>query len=511
MNTIRQRMNQTGIGFAGIDGAWWLPAVEPFALPRHAADDLARIGAAIFALFDAVSSLYGTPEGAACGLDPLLEHKVPADIPRLMAPGHVLSVRPDFQLYLREGDQHPRLVATELEICPSAQGFAHAMQVGYGLATDLAGALARMLGGRELLIVCSSQWSEFLFDQLAFCRALAAAGARARVLCDAPIAVIAGRARGGAIWRPPMFGVRELPADWDTDLARRIRDHGFEPHLWPDAAGWPDSVGDAVVFRFGYFDCFSAELLRTLLRWQAAGATFLNPTQFIMDSKVVMAALGLPAVRRRIAEGQPDALATLDDCIPQTLLVEPGSVARLRRERPEWVLKYAGFDRGNQAWGGRSLQVGALHAPDAWARILHHSLELPWPVVAQRFTPTARLDIAYLDGQETPRRMRQGATRLRAFMLREEACAPHPPTSPPGALWVALRLSPTRREGVSNLPHSPAWELGPGGKGSSRITICGAHLTVSGGAVQVSEGTDAVQAPVVFRDRRELDGRLKGC
>jgi hypothetical protein len=473
-------MNRTGIGFAGIDGAWWLPAVEPFVLPRYVADHLARAGAAIFALFDVVIGMYGTPEGAACGLDRLLEHKVPADIPRLMAPGQVLAVRPDFQLCSPENGERLRLAATELEICPSAQGFAHAMQLGYGLAPDLADAFARLLGGRELLIVVSGQWSEFLFDQLAFCRALAAVGARARVICDTPIATIAQRARAGAIWRPPMFGVREQPAAWDVDLTRRIRDNGFGPYLWPAEAGWPDAVGDALVFRFGYFDCFSAELLQSLLRWQANGATFLNPTQFILDSKVVMAALGLPDIRRRIAERDPEALATLDDCIPETLLVEPESVARLRCEQPAWVVKYAGFDRGNQAWGGRSLQVGALHTPEAWAQILHSSLELAWPVVAQRFTPSLRLDIAYLDGQDTPRLMRQGDTRLRAFMLRGERNLPLSPA------W----------EGEPNLPLSPAWERGLGGEGS----FCGVHLTVSGGAAQVSESTDAVQAPVVFRD-----------
>jgi hypothetical protein len=484
-DTIRQRMNQTGIGFAGIDGVWWLPAAQPFTLPRRRADDLARIGAAIFALFDAVTEIYGAPEGAACGLDRLLEHKVPADIPRLIGPGRVLAVRPDFQLCPLAGSDRHRLLATELEICPSAHGFAHAMQVGYGLETDLVEAFARMLGGRELLFVCSSQWSEFLFEQLAFCRALAAVGARGRVLYDAPIATIAKRARGGAIWRLPMFGVRELPAAWDVDVARRIRDYDFEPFLWPDSASWPDKVGDAVVFRFGYFDCFTAERLHHLLRWQAAGATFLNPTKFILDSKVVMAALGLPAVRWRIAASAPDALAALDDCIPETLLVEPETIAQLRREQREWVVKYAGFDRGNQAWGGRSLQVGALHAPDAWARVLHTSLDLPWPVVAQRFAPTARLDIAYFDDQNTLRWMHQGATRLRAFMLRGEQ---NPPLSP---AW--------EREAPPPLPLSPAWERGLGGAGRSHVIVCGAHLTVSGGTAQVSESTDAVQAPVVFR------------
>src|SRR5262249_50656764 len=83
-DTLRQRRNRPGIAFAGIDGAWWLPAVEPYALPRQIADDLIGIGASVFALFDAVAGLYGTPEGAAGGLNRLLERKVPADIPRLM-------------------------------------------------------------------------------------------------------------------------------------------------------------------------------------------------------------------------------------------------------------------------------------------------------------------------------------------------------------------------------------------------------------------------------------------
>jgi hypothetical protein len=53
--------------------------------------------------------------------------------------------------------------------------------------------------------------------------------------------------------------------------------------------------------------------------------------------------------------------------------------------------------------------------------------------------------------------MRQGATRLLSFMLRDDS-------------------------------HAPV------------VTVAGTHLTVSSAAMQVSEGTDTVQAPVVFRD-----------
>src|SRR5262244_2958971 len=72
LETIRSRMNRTGIGLAGIDGVWWLPATQPIVLPGQLAHDLAQIGRAIFALFDSVTTIYGTPAGDTCGLNWLL-------------------------------------------------------------------------------------------------------------------------------------------------------------------------------------------------------------------------------------------------------------------------------------------------------------------------------------------------------------------------------------------------------------------------------------------------------
>jgi hypothetical protein len=178
---------------------------------------------------------------------------------------------------------------------------------------------------------------------------------------------------------------------------------------------------------------------------------------FILDSKVIMAALQLPGLRAQIVAHNPGALDTLDRCIPATLLVEPANLAQLNRERRDWVVKYAGYDRGNLAWGGRSLRAGMQHTPGEWARILDRCLELPWPVVAQRVVPTARIDIAFSNTDGTQAWMRQGATRLRSFVLRDDSPLP-------------------------------------------AVMVAGTHLTVSSAAIQVSEGTDTVQVPIVFRD-----------
>ena len=385
---------------------------------------------------------------------------MPVDIARRHAAGSVLAARPDFQLRRLANPPYYQLVATELEICPAAHGFAHAMQVGHGLPTDLVGGFARLLAGRELLFVSTGEWSEFLFEQLAFCRALAEVGARARVLCATPIEELADGIRRGDCWQPPMFGIEKRPARWNDDVLARVHAHGFEQFLWPDASGWPDDVGHALVFRFGYFDCFTPAQLDRMFEWQAHGVTFINPMMSIFDSKAVLAGLQIPALRHQIAGSAPGALEVLDRCIPETLLVRPDTIARLRGERADWIVKYAGFDRDNQAWGGRSLRIGAQHTPEEWQAIIHRCLDLPWPVVAQRAIPTAHIDIAYVDADNALRWMRQGATRLRSFFLRD--------TTPPS--------------------------------GIARAIVCGTHLTVSGGMLQVSEGTDAVQAPVVFGD-----------
>lgn len=464
---LRQRINATGIGFAGIEGVWWLPAAEPFALPAKIAQELTEIGQALFIFFDVIAAMYGAPAGQKSGLDQLLNYKVPAHIPRLMSRGQVESLRPDFQLHLipdkgREGQPAHQLVATELEICPSAHGFAHAMQVAYGLRADLIENFADYLAGRELLFVGSSQWSEFLFEQLAFCRALAQVGARGRVLYDLPMPAIARRIRQGQSWQPPMFGVKEKPPIWNDDLLARIRAAGFESFLFPNEGAWPEAVGQAVVFRFGYFDCFGPDRLRYFLRWQDQGATLLNPAMFILDSKVIMAALNLPPIRAQITARNATALATLDRCIPETRLLHEGILAELLAAKDDWVIKYAGFDHDNQAWGGRSLQVGLSHSQASWRRVLQRYLGLPWPVVAQRLVPSTRVDLAYIDSNNQRQLIHQGSTRLRAFLLRSRR-----------------RVKPDQLDAA---------------------IACGLHLTVATGTSQVSEATDAIQAPVVFRD-----------
>ncbi len=447
-----QRMAATGIGFAGIDGAWWRPALAPFPLPAAASRRLAEYARALLALSDVAGALYDTAEGRAAGLDALLTYKVPAALARLVSAGPLLSLRPDFQLVPQPAAEAAYdFAATELEVCPSAHGFAHALQVGYGLAPDLAPAFARLLAGRPLVIVGTQHWSEFLIEQLAFCRALAECGACGRVWYDRPLAALAAEFRAGQRWQPPMFGVRHKPPGWNDDLLGRLRAHDL---LRFAAADEPVVGPDTVLFRFGYCECFAPDWLARFQAWEARGAVWLNPPTFYLDSKALLAAAGLPAVRARLAALDAGLVSALDRCLPETRLLQLGDEAQLLDEQADWVLKFAGFDSGQQAWGGRSLQIGAALSRAEWAAAVRNYQALPWPVVAQRHTPTARVSIAYQAAPGQPATLDEGYTRLRIFCLRGQAGAP--------------------------------------------VHGAGAHLTVSGGTAQVSEATDAVQAPVTF-------------
>jgi hypothetical protein len=446
-SAIRRRMDETGIGYAGIEGAWWLPATAPFALPPQTRNELQHIAEATFALFDAVSELYSRD----AALRDLLNYKVPAHLLSFASKQRVLSVRPDFQLRLQtsgvfedprseaEGAETPEVsfVATELEICPSAQGYAHAMQMGYDLRPDLVGATVRVLDGRTLLFAGTREWSAFIWEQLAFCRALEAHGAKGRVWFDAPVETLAES------WQPPMFGVAEKPARWNVNMPDRLKP--FEDLLLRELPARGEGL---TLFRFGYLDCFAPEVLHQLAALERTSAVFLNPLHFAFDSKAILAALRLPGVRSRIGLAH---CATLDAAIPETRVLTEALLPQLAAEQADWVLKFAGFDRGQQAWGGRSLQVGALVSKQEWASTVERYCDLPFPVVAQRAMPTATLEAHYFDLDGATHRLR-GPSRVRSFFLRDGA----------------------------------------------QVIVGGSHVTISPGAGGVSEGTNAMQSPIAF-------------
>lgn len=443
MTDLYGRLRDTGIGYAGMDGCWWLPACEPFVAPATLKRKLEAVAGAVFALLDAVLALYGhSPE-----LTALLDYKVPMAVRWRLGAGRVTMLRPDFQLVSTAEGLHP--VATELEICPSAHGFAHAMQVAYGLETDLLRETATLLAGRELVFVGTEAWSEFLFEQLAFCKALAEVGAHGRVLYNRPLAQMAAEIAQGRRWRPPLFGVAEQPTHWDTDVLTRIARRGLEPFWWADDAIWPETMGDAVLFRFGYVTDFTPGELACFRRWQQTGARWLNPPHFVLDSKAILAAARLPVVRNTI--GDPDLLAVLDSALCESYLLQPDNIADFITAKDQWLLKFAGFDNDQQAWGGRSLQIGSAYTKNDWRDLLHRAAALPWPVIVQRVVPSLRLDIAYLAPDGTTRILSNAATRLRCFFLRH---------------------------------------------GDGRIAVAGPHLTAAQTRLRVAEATDAVQAPV---------------
>ena len=143
-------------------------------------------------------------------------------------------------------------------------------------------------------------------------------------------------------------------------------------------------------------------------------------------------------------------LKILDRCIPETHLLTQENASKFEKVKDSWVIKFAGYDGGNQSWGGLSLTVGLSQTQAAWQAAIRRCLALPWPVVAQRVAPSLAQDVAYFAPNGTRQTMHNGRSRLRVFFVR-------------------------------GLPAS------------------GAHITFSGNTMQVSVGITAGQSPIKWK------------
>jgi hypothetical protein len=420
-------MRATGIGLGGIDGVWWTPSARPYSVDAALATELALAADGFFALFDAAAIACDDDEVARS----VATFRAPAHVPRNVDTAPMLCLRPDFQVLVNASGRLS-LRATEIEACPSAMGVAHALQRGYGLTEDMADCFAVICAGRPLRIVIADAWREFAWDMLVLCRALSERGIDARVVFERPLRVDE--------WSPAAFGVPTRPSVWDIDVRARLMRHGFDALI---AHG--DPVPDALIYRFGYVHTFSRRWRERLRDWALAGRMFVNPPNLLYDSKSLLTMAALPSVSSQLSLRQR---AAIDSALLETILLMPNVRERLIEEQQAWVIKIAGFDRGERAWGGRSLQVGASLSRRDWIACVDSHLAQPYPCVAQRSAPSAVLSAPLLD-----RATFSGRSRVRAFFVRA----------------------------------------------GGRARVCGVHLTLAGADMAVSESIAALQTPIVFR------------
>jgi len=442
-----RRMEATGIGYKGLSGVSWLHLTDPLKLPTTVKVMLMATARALFLLFDAVGELFGKDEV----LTRLLTHGRPDRIPALMTPGRMDFIRPDIVLATHPETKAWLPVATELESAPAGHGMTHATQVGYKLPTETVDAFVRYLDGRRYLVVATNEWSEYVFEQAAFCRALAERGVEARLIFDRPLDEIHERARTG--WHKPSQLDPRLK--WDTDFRGRLRKSGLIEFVHGvDRMPGDDGLDDkTVLFRFGYFDNFvNTQLLDRFVRWTERGATIMNPPWFCLESKVLMAAARLPGVQAWIRDRDPEAVQVLHRFLAETRLLADGFVdlEEFERDRAFWLTKSAAWDGHNWSWGARSLQVGAETSEVEWSRSLREWMKLPHPMVAQHCIQSRMFRAPYLDLDGTVKMMEEARSRLTPFFIRQ----------PDGVVdWagsmITLRKDSFRIHGASDAAEGP--------------------------------------------------------
>jgi hypothetical protein len=435
----RACMADLHIGYKAIHGVSWLPGIRPFELPTHLEQELVDLGTAIFLLSDAVTALYDQ--------DPLLRelltYKVPGRIPFLMDEQPMELVRPDLAIFRGDEDGELHLVATELETAPAGKGMAHTMELGYSLEPTMLNRVVEYLVGRPYLVYMTSHWSEYLWEIAVFVQALRDRGVDARVLFNEPLAAVHERVNTPfdpkrEAQKKPQLGWANARDDMPTwvraawadnkDLLGRLERYGFREFVGgcrPE--DMPRGVGNTVVNRFGYFDNLGRASIEVLRRWRKAGATIQNGLGFAFESKVMMVAAHVPAVRAWIQERNETALAVLDVHLAETRLLHPrhitlsalkGEDPRKEECRPLWLTKFPGYDGNEQSWGARSVEFGAGKTLTAWVAQIDERMGLPHPVVAQHAIRQERFSVPFVDWDGTLRIKTQQRPRYTPFLLR---------------------------------------------------------------------------------------------
>lgn len=423
-NAKRVLMNATGVGYKGFVGVSWRASVEPVVLPAHVGTQINALARAIFLFHDAVRELY--PESTR--LQHLLTHKKPDRILPIMMRDSVDIVRPDI-VVVRDKDGTFRPVVTELESAPAGQGMAHAMQVGYGLEPTVMSEFVRYLAGRPFRIIATHEWGEYTWDQGVWVDQLRKRGVDAELWFDRPLDEVVALA---AKWQMPPGMPSHMLAQWDTDFLGRLKATGFDAFVRGFKEGeMPEPPSGSALFRFAYFDNFSADLLRRIEHWANSGCSVINGHRFCLETKVLMAAAWEPEVVAWITERDGDAVGVLQRCLAETRLLSTGFVdldkmmGTTTEVRPEgeparnwWLTKFAAWDGKNQSWGSRSLAVGNEMAEIQWRESLVERLLLPHAVVAQHMILSHDYDVRWVGPDGRSEMLKAGKIRVTPFFLR---------------------------------------------------------------------------------------------
>lgn len=432
------RMDALRVGYKAIGRVSWLPGLEPFKLPAHLERELTDLGTAIFLLSDAVAALW---ERDAL-LHELLTYKVPERIWRLMDQQPLELVRPDLAIW-RGADDKLHLVATELETAPAGEGMAHAMESGYGIPTTMVNRMIEYLDGRPYLVFMTSAWAEYIWEICVFVKALRDRGVDARVLFNEPLEAVHARVNTPFDLARESLGLpqigwgkarTDMPQwmrdEWESgkDFLGRLTRYGFREFVGGmNVEDMPRQVGLTVVKRFGYFDNLPEGSLELLLAWRRAGATIQNGLGFSYESKVMMTAAHVPAVRSWIRERNEGAVAVLDMHLAETRLLHPrlinlsalkGDDPRREECRPLWLTKFPGYDGNEQSWGARSVEFGAAMTQTQWVELIEKRMQLHHPVVAQHAINQELFHVAYVDERDVVQLATSQRPRLTPFLMR---------------------------------------------------------------------------------------------
>lgn len=391
------QVDATGVGYAGLKGVTWNmlgKGQREIPLPGYVYDRFVEFAGALGVYLRTIHRLHNEDPA----LSDLFDHKRPEDrVKAMVGKRPTRFFRPDVVI-TQGADGELSFKVTEIESAPGGLGLFEAVRLAYERPAEQGNVidhLVELINDRPFVVVLTHRWIDYIWDVCFACALLKERGIDVTVYIDLPEADLQSHAEQE--WGSRQQDMPEYTSaqpNWDPHLLERLERHGFASFVQM-VTGLPDELDTAsVVYRMGYHGSFPLATMDRLKTWERKGSLILNGLHHGLESKVNMAALGVPSVRAALTPSiKCDVLGLLDAHVARTQVVDPAfaNLNEICAMRKHGVLKVAAWDPDDfLCWGARGLVDGDDLTQLEWHKQVGHALAQPYPMVVQERMESVR-------------------------------------------------------------------------------------------------------------------------
>lgn len=329
----------------------------------------------------------------------ILFHKAPASVTKSFNLNtkhtNCYTTRPDVIL----SADGRSLQITELEGAPGGHGIFASQEFALYNESHLVTGTKAFLDGRPYRVIINPDWVAYTFEQAAFCNMLQEEGVDAKVIITGTPERFQEDIMKHRLYdyRGPV--IQDALTHIKSDIFKKTIN--FKPNLSSK------ETKDTVLFRFGYFNNFTAQQIQAM----EAADTVTNSMLPYLESKNVLALAHSPTLKEiYLANGEEEQYQTLVSFVTPTQIAGSTEIPQTNS-----VIKLSGWDEN--AWGARSVYFGEDHTAEQWKGLVSGFVTSNLPAVSQQAISSHKFNLNFITPSGKQKQMFDANIRLTPIIV----------------------------------------------------------------------------------------------